>query len=275
MSIQFTKMQALGNDFVIIDGINQKINITPELAKKIADRHFGIGCDQIIVLEPTQDTNVDFNYTLFNADGSNGEFSGNGTRCVAKFAYDKKIVTKKEIAIGIKSRRLHAFLEENNEIKIDIGAPVFTPTQIPFLAKEEALHYNLELGPTDRIMFGAVSVGNPHAVILVEETQQAQVTSLGSAISKHHLFPQSINVNFMEIIDRQHIRLRVYERGSGETLACGSGASAAVVIGNIWGLLDETVVVEFAVGSLSVTWIGPGNSVFIKGTAERVFEGHW
>ena len=271
--LKFTKMQALGNDFVVIDAINQKVNLTVEEAKKIADRHLGIGCDQILLVEAPIEPSADFSYTLFNADGSDGGFSGNGIRCLAKFVYEKKLTTKRDIVIGTKSRRLRAFLTDDDEVKVDIGQPIFVPEQIPLATKIESLRYNLELGELGKIIFGSVSVGNPHAVVLVPKIDETLVATLGPAISKHEFFPKEVNVNFMEIIDRKHIRLRVYERGSGETLACGSGSCASVIIGKIWGLLDSTVVVEFAIGNLTVNWNGPDNPIFIKGPASLVFDG--
>lgn len=281
MNFAFTKMQALGNDFVIIDAISQKILLSPEKARLIADRHYGIGCDQILLVEKSAQKDADFYYRIINADGSEAEQCGNGARCFAKFVYDKGLTTKRNLHVATKNRILQLFLENDGQVTVDMGKPITDPKQIPFLISKESissistLHYQLSL-PESTIDIGVISMGNPHAILQVPSVKDAPVLLLAPKIAQHSQFPHGVNVHFMEIVDSKNIRLRTYERGGiGETLACGSGACASVAIGRLWGLLDETVTVEALGGNLKISWPNQNGSIFMTGPATKVFDGSW
>jgi len=271
--IKFTKMHGLGNDFVVIDAINQNISLTSSQIKFIADRNFGIGCDQLLLVEKPVSNNADFKYRIFNADGSEVAQCGNGARCFARFIRDKKLLTKDKITVDTDSGQLILTLDKDGLITVNMGIPRHLPKEIPLDTEQQALTYTLLVNHTE-IVFGAVSMGNPHAVITVKDINTEPVAKIGEALESHTFFPERANIGFMQIINRQHIKLRVYERGAAETLACGSGACAAVVIGIEQQQLDqENITVELPGGQLEINWAGPGHPVFMKGPATSVFEG--
>ncbi|MFI3184422.1 MAG: diaminopimelate epimerase [Methylococcaceae bacterium] len=271
--MNFTKMHGLGNDFMVIDAIHQQISLTPERIRQLADRHFGIGFDQLLLVEKPVSDNADFKYRIFNADGSEVAQCGNGARCFARFVRDKKLSDKDEIRVDTDSGQLLLRFVNDNLITVNMGIPRHAPAEIPLLAEQESRFYTVRVNDTERA-FGAVSMGNPHAVIQVTDVKTSPVAELGKALESHAFFPERVNVGFMQVIDRQHIKLRVYERGAAETLACGSGACAAVVIGIEHNLLDHTVCVELPGGTLSINWSGRGEPVLMTGPAISVFEGH-
>lgn len=270
--INFTKMHGLGNDFVVIDAINQRIALTSEQIRLWSDRHFGIGFDQLLLVEKAVSASADFKYRIFNADGGEVAQCGNGARCFARFVRDKKLSDKNEICVDTNSGQLLLRFDDDNLITVNMGIPRFAPAQIPLLAEEESKFYTVLVNDTEKA-FGAVSMGNPHAVIQVTDVKTAPVTELGKALESHAFFPERVNVGFMQVVDREHIKLRVFERGAAETLACGSGACAAVVIGIEHNLLDHTVSVDLPGGTLSINWPGRGEPVLMTGPAISVFEG--
>ncbi len=271
--IKFTKMHGLGNDFVVIDAINQTISLTQEQIRFIADRNFGVGCDQLLLVEKPVSDNADFKYRIFNADGSEVAQCGNGARCFARFVRDKKLSEKQHIIVDTDAGQLVLSFDQDDLITVNMGVPKHKPEEIPLLADEESLFYSLSVNNTEKA-FGAVSMGNPHAVIRVSDINSAPVAQLGELLESHPYFPERANIGFMQIINRQHIKLRVYERGAAETLACGSGACAAAVIGIEQNLLDqENICVELPGGSLTINWAGRGQPVLMKGPATSIFEG--
>ena len=270
--INFTKMHGLGNDFVVIDAINQHIALIPEQIKKLSDRHFGIGFDQLLLVEKPVSAYADFRYRIFNADGGEVAQCGNGARCFARFVRDKKLSDKNEICVDTGSGQLVLIFAENQQITVNMGIPKLQPGQIPLAADQELRHYKITIDSVEH-QFGAVSMGNPHAVIHVADVKAAPVAELGRVLESHPFFPERANIGFMQILDRTHIKLRVYERGAAETLACGSGACAAVVIGIEQNLLDRDVEVELPGGDLKISWSGRGTPVFMTGPAVSVFEG--
>jgi diaminopimelate epimerase len=272
MQIKFTKMHGLGNDFVVIDAISQTLTLRPEQVRFIANRHFGIGCDQLLLVEKAVSNNADFKYRIFNADGSEVAQCGNGARCFARFVRDKNLTTKNEICVDTDSGQLILQLNPNGLVSVNMGVPRHAPVQIPLRTTTEALLYQLSIEDVD-IVFGAVSMGNPHAVLIVPNVETTPVDELGASLESHPFFPERANIGFMQIIDRNHINLRVFERGAGETMACGSGACAAVVIGIEQGLLDQNVLVSLPGGDLNISWQGRGHPVFMTGPAICVFEG--
>ncbi|MDZ4262514.1 MAG: diaminopimelate epimerase [Pseudomonadota bacterium] len=270
--IHFSKMHGLGNDFVVIDAIRQEINLSSEQVRQIADRHFGIGCDQLLLVEAPTTPQADFRYRIFNADGGEVEQCGNGARCFARFVRDQGLTDKDELTVETAMGIIYPRIEANGEVTVNMGLPRFEPAALPFQAPQQQPRYDIAvLGQT--ITIGAVSMGNPHAVYQVDDIESAAVASLGPAITHHSRFAKGVNSGFMQIVDRGHIRLRVHERGSGETLACGTGACAAVVVGCIWGELDETVRVDLPGGQLLIRWQGEGQPVMMTGPATHVFEG--
>lgn len=270
--IHFTKMHGLGNDFVVIDTINQRLSLTVEQIRFMADRHFGIGFDQLLLVEnPVSDT-ADFKYRIFNADGSEVAQCGNGARCFARFVHDKQLTDKTDITVDTDAGQLVLHLDRQGLVTVNMGIPRHDPKQIPLKAKEESRFYTVTVNNSEKA-FGAVSMGNPHAVLQVNDIRTAPVSQLGEALESHTFFPERANIGFMQIIDRHHIKLRVYERGTAETLACGSGACAAVVIGIEQNLLDPDVKVELPGGELQIHWSGRGHPVLMTGPAVTVFEG--
>lgn len=274
MRLAFTKMHGLGNDFVVIDAINQSVNLTPHLIKQIADRHFGIGCDQLLLVEPAVHQNSDFRYRIFNADGGEVSQCGNGARCLARFVRDKGLSDKKEIRVDTNAGPLqlnHAD-DGSDSIRVGMGVPRHMPVEIPLKELIETTQYGVEIdGAT--WAFGAVSIGNPHAVIRVDNVESAPIEILGNSLQTSPLFPESVNVGCMEVRDPHTIRLRVYERGAGETLACGSGACAAAIVGIEQKILENPVRVDLPGGQLMICWRGRGQPVFLMGPAVSVFDG--
>jgi diaminopimelate epimerase len=270
--INFTKMHGLGNDFVVIDAINQQIALTSEQIRQLSDRHFGIGFDQLLLVEKAVNANADFKYRIFNADGGEVAQCGNGARCFARFVRDKKLSDKNEIRVDTNSGQLLLRFDADNLITVNMGVPRHAPAEIPLLTDEESKFYTVQVNDTEKA-FGAVSMGNPHAVLQVTDIKTAPVAELGKALESHAFFPERVNVGFMQVVDRQHIKLRVYERGAAETLACGSGACAAVVVGIEHNLLDHTVSVDLPGGTLTINWPGRGEPVLMTGPAISVFEG--
>ncbi|MEW5771286.1 MAG: diaminopimelate epimerase [Pseudomonadota bacterium] len=276
MRLRFTKMHGLGNDFVVFDGIAQRIDLTPEQYRQLADRHFGVGCDQILLVEAATQPGVDFRYRIFNADGGEVQQCGNGARCFARFVYDKGLTQKREIRVETASGVIVPRLEADGQVTVDMGPPRFAPAEIPFVASEQALTYVVDVEGehgVEPIELSALSMGNPHAVRVVCNLDTAPVQTLGATLERHPRFPERVNVGFMQVLHRREVKLRVFERGSGETLACGTGACAAVVAGITRGLLDDTVTVHTRGGDLSIRWAGDGHSVFLTGPAVSVFEG--
>ncbi len=271
-AIHFSKMHGLGNDFVVIDAVNQTVLPTPAWVKRLADRHTGIGFDQLLLVEPASSNAADFRYRIFNSDGSEAEQCGNGARCFTDFVRRRGLTDKRELVLETRTGLIGARVEDGNLIAIDMAVPSFEPAALPFAAAARAETYALAVdGETVEIR--AVSMGNPHAVILVDDVTTAPVARLGAAITTHERFPQGVNVGFLEIQDRVSARLRVFERGSGETLACGSGACAAVAAARQAGLLEDRVLVELPGGRLLIQWPGEGHPVRMTGPATHVFEG--
>lgn len=271
MKLQFTKMHGLGNDFVVIDGVNQSLSLSCEQLRLLADRHFGVGCDQILQIEPAEG-DADFRYRIFNADGGEVEQCGNGARCFVRYVHDRGMTSKNEIRVETLGGLIIPRLETNGAVTVNMGAPKFEPQEIPFIAEKRALTYPLDIDYR-QVEISAVSMGNPHAVQRVADADHAPVLTEGALIERHPRFPQRVNAGYMQVMDRGHIRLRVYERGSGETLACGTGACAAVVTGIELGLLDSMVKVSFRGGDLVVRWGGGNEPVWMTGPAVAVFDG--
>ena len=265
-------MHGLGNDFVVIDAINQSVALTAEQIRFIADRHFGIGCDQLLLVESADRADVDFRYRIFNSDGGEVEQCGNGARCFARFIRDKHLTDKSRIDVSTNAGIIQLIVQSNNQVTVNMGLPKFAPQDIPFMAQGRSESYTIAL-PSQDLEIGVMSIGNPHAVLLVDDIQQAPVQTWGPLLENHSRFPRRTNVGFMQIVDKLNIKLRVFERGVGETRACGTGACAAVVIGRLWGLLDEQVNVNLPGGQLVVQWAGEGEPVWMTGPAESVFEG--
>lgn len=271
--INFTKMHGLGNDFVVINAINQTVNLTPAQIRAVADRHFGVGFDQLLLVENPVSANADFKYRIFNADGSEVAQCGNGARCFARFVRDKKLFTGNEITVDTDSGQLVLTLTDNDLVTVNMGVPKHAPAEVPLLRAQEEKIYSVAVNGA-LTEFGAVSMGNPHAVLRVENVDHAPVAETGRVLESHALFPERANIGFMQVVNRQHIKLRVYERGAGETLACGSGACAAAVVGIEQGLLDNTVTVDLTGGQLVISWAGRGQPVFMTGPATTVFDGN-
>ena len=271
MKIKFTKMHGLGNDFVIIDGVNQSVRLNMDQLCLLADRHFGVGCDQVLLVEKAKG-NADFRYRIFNADGSEAEQCGNGARCFARYVRDKGMTQKDEIRVETINGLILPKLENNGEVTVNMGIPKFEPQEVPFVAEKRKLIYTLEINDK-RVELSVLSMGNPHAVQIVEDINLAPVLVEGALIEHHKSFPRHVNAGYMQVVSRKHINLRVYERGAGETLACGSGACAAAVTGITRGLLDSTVKVSTLGGSLVVRWEGENYPVWMTGPATAVFDG--
>lgn len=272
MRVKFTKMHGLGNDFVVIDAVNQAVSLTEAQIRHLADRHFGVGCDQVLLVEPPPDETVDFRYRIFNADGSEVAQCGNGARCFARFVRAKGLIDRDFIRVATAAGHMRLELVDADRVRVEMGVPRFAPEEIPLAVHEESLEYQAEIDGVS-FRFGAVSLGNPHAVLAVPEVAAAPVARVGAGFASHRLFPEQVNVGFMEVVDAHHIRLRVFERGVGETLACGSGACAAAVVGMEQGLLRCPVTVQLPGGELQVEWGGRGTPVILIGPAEFVFEG--
>jgi len=272
MLVPFTKMQGLGNDFVVFNAVAHPLALTRQQLRRIADRRFGVGCDQVLLVEPPKSAGADFYYRIFNADGGEVEQCGNGARCLARFVREKGLSARDEIAVETVAGMIYPRVEADGQITVNMGVPIFEPERVPFQAHGRELVYDLEVGG-DTIQISVLSLGNPHAVHVVEDIEAAPVSTQGPMIESHPRFPRRVNAGYMQVIGPGHIRVRVYERGVGETLACGTGACAAVVAGRQRGLLDATVTVQLKGGTLSIAWQGEGQPVLMTGPAETVFEG--
>lgn len=272
-TIDFTKMHGLGNDFVVIDNLARTLSLNTDQIRFIADRHLGIGCDQLLLVEkPDIGSRADFKYRIFNADGSEVAQCGNGARCFARFVRDKQLSDKATILVDTQARQLLLTLDDDGGITVNMGVPLHTPAEVPLRVPEASDTYRVTVDANEWV-FGAVSMGNPHAVLCVDNIDTAPVNELGRILESHGLFPERANIGFMQVVDRQHIKLRVFERGAGETRACGSGACAAVVVGILQNLLDHTVTVTLPGGDLSIQWQGRGQPVLMTGSAVSVFDG--
>jgi diaminopimelate epimerase len=273
-SLRFTKMQGLGNDFAVLDCVHQAFDLTKEQIRRLADRHFGVGCDQLLVVEKPTQPGVDFRYRIFNADGSEVEQCGNGARCFVEFVREKGLTAQRAIRVETRGGIIEPRVEDDGQVSVDMGVPRFGAADVPFITDSADLVQPLEVG--GRIsMITALSMGNPHAVQVVPNVDAAPVASQGPLIERHPRFPRGTNAGYMQLVDRAKIRLRVWERGTGETLACGTGACAAVVVGIRRGMLDSPVGVEMRGGRLTVAWEGMGAPVTMTGPAVTVFEGEW
>lgn len=272
MRVDFTKMHGLGNDFVVIDATQSPVELTTEQIRRIATRRFGVGCDQLLRVEQSDHPQAEFRYRIFNADGGEVEQCGNGARCFARFVRERGLTQSREIPVITAAGLIRLTLLDDGQVTVDMGQPRFELEKIPFEAERLASSYQLNLGD-QRVEIGAVSMGNPHAVMQVEQIDTAPVSHLGPRIEGHERFPNRVNAGFMQIVDSHHIRLRVYERGVGETLACGSGACAAVAVGVVQGLLRSPVEVTLPGGKLQLEWPGPNHPILMTGPATSVFEG--
>ena len=271
-AMRFTKMHGLGNDFMVVDAISQPFRLRPEMIRELADRNFGIGFDQLLVVEPPGLPDVDFRYRIFNSDGSEVEQCGNGARCFARFVRDQRLTNKRVIRVQTAKGVIELRVGRDGLVMVNMGVPELNPPAIPFAADRRKAVYTVEVdGQT--VELSAVSMGNPHGVLLVDDVDTAAVETLGPKLEAHPRFPARANIGFLQVIDRGHARLRVFERGSGETLACGSGACAAVVAGCLRGLLDARVEIELRGGRLVIEWQGEGTPVMMEGPAATVFEG--
>ncbi len=272
MKLTFTKMQGIGNDFIVIDGYSSAVNLDAATICRLADRHFGVGFDQLLLVEKPTVEGVDFRYRIFNADGGEVEQCGNGARCFVRFVHEKALTNQREIRVETARGVIFPKLEDNGLVTVNMGEPRFRPAEVPFVADQDELVYPLQVA-NQTLEISTVSMGNPHAVTLVSDVDTAPVESLGPLIEHHERFPQRVNAGFMQVVGAHHIRLRVYERGSGETLACGTGACAAVVSGIRRGLLQSPVKVTTRGGELTIAWDGDQQPVWMTGPAETVFEG--
>lgn len=272
MHFHFSKMHGLGNDFMVVDCITQNIFFSPDLIRRLADRHTGVGFDQLLVVEAPYDPETDFHYRIFNADGSEVEQCGNGARCFARFVRMKGLTNKYSINVSTKKGKMVLKIEENDLITVNMGIPEFEPSKIPFKAKQPEKTYILRTD-AHTLFCGAVSMGNPHVVTVVDDVDKADVDTLGPLLESHERFPERVNAGFMQVVNREEVRLRVYERGAGETQACGSGACGAVAVGITQGLLAENVKVSLPGGDLHISWQGPGKPLYMTGPATHVFDG--
>jgi len=272
MKLHFTKMHGAGNDFVVIDAVRAATQINEDQIRKIADRQTGVGCDQVLLIEPPKRPDADFEYRIFNADGSPAGQCGNGARCVGRFIHDQRLSAKSTITLQVGSDLRRLEFDEAGSVKAELGAPIFAPAQIPFSADEDATEHALSLANVT-VMAGVVSLGNPHAVLLVDDVAATPVEKIGPMIQSLDVFPEGVNVGFMQVESNTHVKLRVFERGAGETLACGSGACAAVIHGIRLGQLANKVTVSVPGGKLEVSWDDGLSSVWLAGPAETVFEG--
>ena len=270
--LRFTKMHGLGNDFVMIDAVNQSVALTPEQVRRLADRRFGIGCDQVLIVERPTRAECDFRYRIFNADGAEVEQCGNGARCFVRFVHDQGLSTKNEFVVETLGGDIYPKIDPGGLVTVNMGVPRFEPREVPFEASTRQPVYDLDVDGV-AVPITVLSMGNPHAVQVVIDVERAPVTTQGPKIEHHPRFPKRVNAGYMQVQDRSHVHVRVWERGAGETLACGTGACAAVVAGRLRGLLDENVAVRLRGGTLQITWRGEGEPVMMTGPAVSVFEG--
>ena len=273
MRIRFTKMQGIGNDFVMIDALTQKISITNDDARKLADRHFGVGCDQVLVVEAPQDPEMDFRYRIFNHDGSEVENCGNGARCFAVFVRQRGLTSKHTMRVETLGGPLTLSVSGDNQVRVDMGVPVFEPAKIPFQADQQQATYGIHLKKKE-FEISALSMGNPHAVVVVDNVEDFPVHKYGPLLETHRQFPRKVNAGFMQILSPEEIKLRVFERGVGETIACGTGACAAVAAGVYRGILANRVLVNLPGGQLDISWEGVAKPVIMNGPAKTVFHGY-
>ena len=272
MLVQFSKMHGLGNDFMVIDNVTQNVFFSKEKIQQLADRNFGIGFDQLLMVEPPYDPEQDFHYRIFNADGSEVSQCGNGARCFARFVKSKGLINKNKIIVSTKAGKMVLYLEKDGQVTVNMGEPDFEPAAVPIKANKQEKTYIIRANE-NTLFCGAVSMGNPHCVMEVDNVDTAEVGTVGPLLEKHERFPEGVNVGFMQVISAEHIKLRVFERGSGETLACGSGACAAVAIGQLQEKLGTDVRVDLPGGGLRVRWQGPGNALKMTGPAEHIYDG--
>lgn len=272
MHFHFSKMHGLGNDFMVVDCITQNVFFSPELIRRLANRHTGVGFDQLLIVEAPYDPETDFHYRIFNADGSEVEQCGNGARCFATFVRMKGLTNKFSINVSTKKGKILLDVENDDQITVNMGIPEFEPSKIPFRAKQMEKTYIMRVAE-QTLFCGAVSMGNPHVVTVVDSVKTADVEHLGPLLESHERFPERVNAGFMEVVSRDEINLRVYERGAGETQACGTGACAAVASGIMQGALNEEVKVHLPGGTLIIKWKGPGKPLFMTGPAVHVFDG--
>lgn len=272
MKVRFTKMHGLGNDFVVLDGVRQTLVLDPAHVRHLADRHRGIGCDQVLVVDPSPRAGVDFGYRIFNADGGEVEQCGNGARCFAHFVHDEGLTDKRDLVVATVGGLIRLRIEPDAQVTVDMGVPDFDPAAVPFDATHPATIHVLDV-EGEPVEVTVLSVGNPHAVQFVDDVERAPVGTQGAAIARHVRFPKGVNAGYAEFVGRNRLRLRVYERGAGETLACGTGACAAVVAGRLRGMLDERVRVALRGGPLEVQWRGAGHPILMTGPATRVYDG--
>lgn len=270
--MQFSKMHGLGNDFMVVDAVTQNVYFSPELIRRLADRHHGVGFDQLLIVEPPYDPELDFHYRIFNADGSEVAQCGNGARCFARFVRLKGLTNKREIRVSTQTGRMVLTVTDDELVCVNMGEPNFEPSALPFRAVKAEKTYILRAAE-HTVLCGVVSMGNPHCVLQVDDVTTAKVELLGPELESHERFPERVNVGFMQVVSRDQVKLRVYERGAGETQACGSGACAAVAVGIQQELLAEEVLVELPGGSLKISWKGPGSPLFMTGPATHVYDG--
>ena len=273
MLVRFTKMHGLGNDFMVLDLVSQRVKLTPAIVKRLGDRNFGVGFDQMLVVEPPSSPDVDFRYRIYNADGSEVENCGNGARCFARFVREKRLTGKDEISVETANGRAILRIQDKKHVEVDMGAPILTPAEVPFVADQQSITYPVALEGGSAVELSAISMGNPHGVLVVDSVETAPVETLGPELEAHEAFPAKANIGFMEVVSSGEVKLRVFERGVGETKACGTGACAAVVAGIQRGLLDNTVKVTLPGGDLSINWAGGDASVIMTGPAVVVYEG--
>ena len=278
MRIPFTKMHGLGNDFVVVDATRKPFPADPLLLHRLTDRRFGVGCDQVLLIEPAPAGDVDFGYRIYNADGSESGQCGNGARCLARYIHEHGLSQASQLRVRTRTATMELELLDDGRVRVNMGVPQFEPAAVPLAFKARALRYALDLDldldlDHREVEFGAVSMGNPHAVIEVKDVDGAPVATIGPALQKSPAFPEGVNVGFLQIVDERYARLRVYERGAGETLACGSGACAAFVAAVRWGLFDAAARLHLPGGTLELAWAGAGTPVYLTGPAVTVFEG--
>jgi diaminopimelate epimerase len=271
--MNFTKMQGLGNDFVVVDATRSPFRPTPAQSRLLADRRFGVGCDQILVIEPAAAAGADFDYRIYNSDGSESGQCLNGARCVGRFIHDRGLSAAARFRLRTKTTQIEVELLADGRVRVDAGAPRLEPREVPFTAAARALRYSVTVEDGAMLDLGVASMGNPHAVMEVPDVDAAPVEAIGQALQRHPAFPERVNAGFLQVVDSRHAKLRVYERGAGETLACGSGACAALVVGRLWGRLDAAVDMQLRGGTLRLEWAGEGEPVYMTGPATTVYRG--